>query len=112
MQGHFMRCLGALIGFAVMAQFKPLNMIENFKRWPLRTRWLLLLAGFGGTYLSLLMYLSAVKIGHLASLAAITITGPMFATVIECMVRRQRPSPYLFVAFSFFCIGFWILVIA
>ncbi len=111
-ESHFYRCLGALIGFAVMALFKPLPLISGFTRWPAKTRLLILAACFGGTYLSLLLYLNAVKFGHLASLAGITITGPMFATTLECIVKKKAPSRYLLTAFGFFAVGFYILISA
>ena len=110
MEGHFYRCLGALIGFAVMSRFKPVHLISGFMRWTPRTRLILFSAGLGGTYLSLLLYLNALKIGHLASVAGITITGPMFATLLESIVNRKPPSRYLLVAFALFCIGFYILI--
>lgn len=110
MEGHFYRCLGALVGFAAMSQIKPFGLIEGFRQWTPKVRTLLITAGLGGTYLSLLLYLSALKIGHLASVSSIAITGPMFATVLESLVHRKPPSRYLIVAFVFFCIGFYILL--
>ena len=83
-EGNFFHCVGALVGFAVIAQFRP-------------------------TYISLLFYLTTVKIGHLASIAGIAITGPIFATALECLAARKPPSRYLVVAFTFFAIGFYIL---
>lgn len=109
-ESHFYRCLGALIGFAVMSLFRPLPLISGFTRWPKRERLLLLAAAFGGTYLSLILYLHAIKYGHLASLAGITITGPMFATTLECLIKRKPPSRYLVAAFGFFSVGFYILI--
>lgn len=109
-EGNFYRCFGALVGFAVMARFQPINLIQGLVQWPTKTRTLLIVASLGGTYLSLLLYLSAVKIGHLASISAIAITGPIFATAIECFLYRKLPSRYLMVAFAFFCAGFYILL--
>lgn len=109
-EGHFYRCLGALFGFAAMSFFKPLPLISGFTRWPMKQRALLLIASFGGTYLSLLLYLNAVKIGHLASIAGIAITGPMFATALECAIKKKLPSPYFAVAFAFFTAGFIVLL--
>jgi drug/metabolite transporter (DMT)-like permease len=109
-ESHFYRCLGALVGFAIMSLFRPLPLVSGFLRWPQRQRLLLLAAAFGGTYLSLLLYLHAVKYGQLASLAGITITGPMFATTLECFIKRKPPSRYLLTAFGFFAIGFYVLI--
>jgi drug/metabolite transporter (DMT)-like permease len=111
MEGHFYRCLGALIGFAVISfTFRKVQLFQNFNQWTPRVRTLLIAASLGGTYFSLILYLSAVKIGHLASISSIAITGPMFATTLECLVHRKAPSKYLIAAFVFFCIGFSILL--
>lgn len=109
-EGHFYRCLGAVIGFAAMSQLRPIGLIKNFRQWDLRSRGLLIAAALGGAYLSLLLYLSAVKIGHLASIASISITGPMFAATLESVIHRRPPSRYLLIAFMFFCLGFYTLL--
>ncbi len=108
-EGHLFRCTGALLGFLVIGYFRPIGLFSNFKKYPVKSRAVLILAGLGGTYLSLILYLNAIKIGHLGSIAAISITGPMFATALECVVKRQWPSRYVLVAFVFFCAGFYIL---
>jgi drug/metabolite transporter (DMT)-like permease len=110
MEGQFLRCTGALLGFAVMGCFRPLPVLTGFLKCDLRQRSMLIVACLGGTYLSLILYLSAVKIGHLASIASIAITGPVFATSIECLVQRKKPSAYLLVAFALFSMGFFILL--
>ncbi len=112
MEGHFYRCLGALLGFAIISRFRPFAFAGVLEAMSRRGRLLVIAASLGGTYLSLLLYLSAVKIGHLASISAIAITGPMFATLLESVVHRKAPSAYLYVAFLFFAIGFYILVLA
>lgn len=111
LEGHFWRCLAAVAGFAVIGYFRPFGFWSNFTRWPTKDRVLIAAACFGGTYLSLILYLTAIKFGHLASISAIGITGPIFATGLECAVRRQLPSKYLIAALLFFAVGFWILVL-
>lgn len=109
-EGHFYRCLGALIGFAAMSFFKPLPLLKGLLAQPMKARVLLVASAAAGTYLSLLLYLNAIKIGHLASISGIAITGPMFATAIECAIKRKLPSPFLIVAFGFFLAGFYVLL--
>ena len=109
-EGHFYRCLGALVGFLIMSFFKPLPLISGLMRWSRRERTLILAASIGGTFFSLLLYLNAVKLGHLASISGIAITGPMFAASIECVAKRKYPSKYLLIAFGFFIAGFYVLI--
>ena len=93
-----------------MSYFKQLPLVTEFKKLAPRTKALLVVASAAGTYLSLLLYLNAIKIGHLASISGIAITGPMFATAIECGLKRKLPSLYLLVAFIFFSAGFYVLL--
>ncbi|MCM2281995.1 MAG: EamA family transporter, partial [Bdellovibrionaceae bacterium] len=88
LESHFWRCLGALAGFGVFALIKPFGFWSNFKRWKTKDRLVILASCFGGTYLSLILFLTAVKTGHLASITAIGITGPIFATGLECAIHR------------------------
>jgi drug/metabolite transporter (DMT)-like permease len=124
LEGHLVRCAGALISYAVIAGLLQarrklknssdttpvIGLISNFKRFDLKSRSLMLLGCFGGTYLSLCLYLTAIQIGHLASISAIAITGPMFAALLESIIAKKRPSPYLLAAFVFFLGGFSILL--
>ncbi|MEK7358137.1 MAG: DMT family transporter [Bdellovibrionota bacterium] len=109
-EGNFWRCLGAVVGFAIMSRIRPIPLISGLTQWPTRTRIIITVAAFAGTFLSLSMYLTAVRIGHLASLAGIAITGPMFATFLESVIHKKWPSRYLIVALGFFLAGFYVLL--
>lgn len=111
-EGHLIRCVGALGGFAIISIFRPIGLVKGFLAWPAKTRLLLIAASLGGTFLSLIFYLTALKIGHLASIAGVAITGPMLAAGLESLVHRRAPSPYFLVAFMFFGVGFAILWLA
>lgn len=108
--GHLMRSLGAVGGFLVISFFTPLNLTQNLKKLTRRELLLVLGASFAGTFLSLFLYLSAVRIGHLASISGIAVTGPMFAALIECVWKKKWPSRYLIIAFGCFVAGFLILI--
>ncbi len=124
LEGHLIRCVGALLAYAVLAaaihllrRAKKLDtkqpvigLIANFQNFDSRSRALLLLGCFGGTYLSLCLYLTAIQIGHLASISAIAITGPMFAALLEALINKRKPSWYLVSAFVLFLGGFAVLV--
>lgn len=124
LEGHFIRCIGALLSYTVIAlaihlrrhwtkstdQTPVIGLFRNFTRFDSKSRALLILGCFGGTYLSLCLYLTAIQIGHLASMSAIAITGPMFAAILESVLQKRRPSKYLLVAFAFFVGGFAVLL--
>lgn len=112
LQGHVYRCLGAAIGFVVLAQFWPFQFFSRMTRLS-KAAWVYLLLGsFAGCFLSLALYLTAVRHGHLASISAISVTSPLFAALMEAAIHRKKPSRYLLAAFGMFLVGFWILVLA
>jgi drug/metabolite transporter (DMT)-like permease len=125
LEGHLIRCFGALAAYVAIAAFvhtrrrltnstdrtPVVGLFTNFLRFDVKSRALILLGCFAGTYLSLCLYLTAIQIGHLASISAIAITGPMFAALLETLIHKRQPSKYLGLAFAFFLCGFAILVI-
>lgn len=111
LEGHFYRCTGAVVGFMLMSLWwKPLNLVPQFMKWRKRERLLLVTASFLGTFLSLLLYLTAVRIGHLASLSGIAVTGPLFASLLELAWKKERPSRYSLAALFCFLVGFYLLM--
>jgi drug/metabolite transporter (DMT)-like permease len=112
LQGHVYRCIGAVLGFVVLARFWPFDFFGRMKRLS-KAAWIYLLLGsFAGCFLSLALYLTAVRYGHLASLSAIAVTSPLFAALLEAGIHRRKPSKYLLAAFGMFLVGLWILVLA
>jgi drug/metabolite transporter (DMT)-like permease len=124
LEGHLIRCVGALAAYVLIAAFihgrrylsgsaertPVIGLFTNFLRFDGKSRALILLGCFAGTYLSLCLYLTAIQIGHLASISAIAITGPMFAALLESLLNKKRPSKYLGIAFCFFIAGFSVLI--
>lgn len=110
-QVNAIRCLGAILGFLFI------NFIYNKKndRITLNPTWKkltraekikLFIGSIGGTYLSLMLYLTAVSKGQLSVISSVSVTGPMFASTFECIRSRKWPSKYLLIAFIFFICGF------
>ncbi|MDX9730190.1 MAG: DMT family transporter [Bdellovibrionales bacterium] len=124
LEGHLIRCAGALTCYALVAAFLHLRrrlkgsldrtpvigLFSRFRALTGREKGLILLGCFGGTYLSLSLYLTAIQTGHLASISAIAITGPMFAAFLETVIQKKRPSRYLLLALACFIGGFSVLV--
>jgi drug/metabolite transporter (DMT)-like permease len=111
-QVNVIRCLGALTGFLILNQTRFFNIFAEF--YTLRKREISLVAGaaFCGCFLSLTLYLSALKYAHVGTLTAISITGPVWVSLLECIYYRKLPSFYLLSAFTFFLTGFYLMVIA
>ena len=112
-QVNGIRCIGAVVGFFIINYFYyPKSEQVQFKpEWNLlskKEKLRLVLASLGGTYCSLMLYLIAVSRGQLSIVSSVSVTGPMFAGIFECVRARKYPSLYLCVAFSFFILGFLI----
>lgn len=110
LEGNFYRCVGAVLGFFVMAYFFPFNFFSTLKQFRKREKGVLIAASLGGTFISLWCYLTAISKGNLATISAITGAGPVFAAVLESIVSRQWPSRYLYFAFALFAAGFYLLL--
>ena len=109
-EGNVYRCLGAITAYFCISFIKPIQFKENFVKFSFESRFFVLLGAFIGTFLSLGFHLEAVKIGHLASISAISITAVIFASLFECIWERRKPSWYLLVALFYFGIGMYILL--
>ena len=110
-QVNFIRCLGAGAGFLFVHLFlQKIELKKVFMSWQKPDRSKILIGSAMGTYLSLMLYLTAVSRGHLSSVSSVTITGPLFAALFESFKSKKLPSPYLLFGFVFFVIGFIIFL--
>lgn len=111
-QVNVIRCVGALAGFLLISPKSYVLVAKDV--WALRKREISLLLGasFCGCFLSLTLYLAALKHAHVGTLTAIAITGPVWVSMLECLYHRRLPNLYLTGAFIFFLTGFYLMVIA
>jgi drug/metabolite transporter (DMT)-like permease len=110
LEGNFYRCVGAVLFFLLLSRVRPYNIVEQFKSLNLKSKTMVFLGGFLGTYLSLALYLHAVQRAHLASLAGVAITGTLFTNILECIISQKWPSKYLLISLIFFGFGMNFLV--
>ena len=109
MQVNTIRCIGALIGFLIIMPNGQLKMWKDVILMKTRERFFILTACLCGTFISLSLYLAALKYAHVASLTAVAITGPVWVSLLECLWERKLPNRYLVVAFLFFLAGFYLM---
>lgn len=110
LQANFIRCGGAFLFYCVANPLLKTRLIYNYQKLASVDRVKVILASAGGTFVSLLLYLTAVRIGHLASIAALGVVGPLFTMTVECIMDRRFPSAYLWFALLSFIGGFAILI--
>lgn len=109
-QVNIIRCLGAMTGFILIRPKGYLQFFKQAMRMESREKLLLVGACVLGTFISLSLYLAAVKHAHLGTLTSISITGPVWVSLIECVYYKKLPNFYLLAAFSFFLTGFYFMV--
>jgi drug/metabolite transporter (DMT)-like permease len=99
------RVLGALAVYAVFHFFQPIKLIYHFKELTLKNKFYISFAAFAGTFASLSMYIYALKIGHLPSLSALVLAGPLISALLESLVYKKPPSRYFLFALVFMVLG-------
>jgi hypothetical protein len=111
-QVNVIRCIGALTGFFLISPKSYIIVATDV--WNLRKREISLLLGCAicGCFISLTLYLAALKYAHVGTLTAIAITGPVWVSMLECLYHKRLPNRYLIGAFIFFLTGFYLMVIA
>lgn len=109
MQVNFIRCAGALIAFFVWRPKGIPQVLSDFRSMVFKEKSLVLIACICGTFVSLSLYLAALKYAHVASLTAVAITGPVWVSLLECLWEKRWPNQYLILAFLFFIYGFYLM---
>jgi drug/metabolite transporter (DMT)-like permease len=111
-QVNVIRCLGALIGFLLINPKSYQRLYQDLTQIALKEKTVILSASFIGCFLSLTLYLAALKHAHVGMLTSIAITGPVWVSLLECVYYKKLPGKYLLGAFSFFTVGFYLMVTA
>jgi drug/metabolite transporter (DMT)-like permease len=106
---NFIRCIGALIGFLLLKPTFIFDWKDKFQSLTPKSKGLIFLTVFSGTYLSLTLYLTALKYAHLASLTSIAITGPLWVSFLECLWHKRWPNKFQFLGMGIFLIGFYLM---
>ncbi len=108
-QANGIRALGAAVAFFILKPSSIKKIYKDLKTLSVSNRNQVIGASFLGTFISLSLYLQALKTAHVASLTAISITGPIWVSIIEHIREKKVPNRYLWVAFSFFLVGFGLM---
>jgi drug/metabolite transporter (DMT)-like permease len=108
-EANGIRALGAVIAFILFKPNSTIRIVQDIRKMKPNLRMELLGASLLGTFISLTLYLKALKTAHVASLTAISITGPIWVSIIEHVRGRKLPNRYLWIAFTFFLFGFFLM---
>lgn len=111
LQANLFRAGGAVAFFVLFGFIKNMKTTEKFLSLSPYEMGRVTLVSFCGTFVSLFLYLTAIREGHLASIAAVGVSGPLFASFFECIKERKKPSLYLLIALVFFLAGAGVLIL-
>lgn len=111
-QVNVIRCVGAIIGFILINPKSYIGVTKDVIALPNRDKTMLIGSCIAGTFLSLTLYLAALKYAHVGTLTAISITGPVWVAILESIYHRRLPNRLLMMAFAFFLTGFYLMAIA
>lgn len=109
MQVNLIRCAGAMLGFLIIRPKGLVQVVRDITVMKPKEKFLVIIACVCGTFISLSLYLTALKYAHVASLTAVAITGPVWVSLLECIWEKKLPNRYLTTAFLFFIIGFYLM---
>ena len=92
-QSNIIRIFGAFFVYAILSlKSRSARFIPGFKSLERKDKVFVTLASTLGTFISLSLYLKAVQLGNLAAISGVSITGPIFSSVFECIHYRKMPS--------------------
>ena len=111
-QVNVIRCAGALFGFFLISPKSYVTAAKDLMQLRKREISLVMGAAICGCFISLALYLAALKHAHVGTLTAIAITGPVWVSILESLYHRKLPNIYLLGAFAFFLTGFYLMIIA
>ena len=112
LEGCALRCIGAVAFFLCLNFFKPIKLWTHYKERTTKGKWAIMITSFFGTFVALLLIFRAVRLtkDNLATLASINISCSVFASLFECIHKKEKPSVYLVVAFIFMFAGLFIFL--
>lgn len=101
------RGIGSLVIMFIILKYKNISFFKPIINIKKQTKDLmtLFMVPITGTFLSLLFYLQAIKVGNLVIITALGVSGPILSSLIESYAEKKWPSWYLVVAILCFSLG-------
>jgi drug/metabolite transporter (DMT)-like permease len=100
-QANVIRCVGALLGFFAISQWKRpegIGLVPTFRKLGSRYQALATAGAILGTSVGLFLWLKALSIGNAAQVSAFGGLAPVVAIGIESVLERKWPGPHAIAA--------------
>jgi drug/metabolite transporter (DMT)-like permease len=107
-----LRCASAVLLLFLWQRARGEQGFRRLGRMRWQDRSLVVFSALFGCFLSLACWLTALKVGHIGSLAAVGSFNPISASLWEWLLLRKRPTLYLIAALALFLGGFFLLLSA
>lgn len=111
MPANLVRTFGAIAILLVWLKVKKTSIALPLVQMSSKDKTILVVSSFAGTFLSLSLYLSAIKVGHLATLSAVSGLGPLVASLWEWKILGKRPTKMFFICLAFTIPGLLVLLL-
>ena len=106
---QYLRTLAALVSFVIYLPFIKIDLVKNFRLLSMKEKLVAFISSFFGTFLSLVFYMQAVKMGKLAMVTSIVLADPVMSTFFESVWKKTWPTRYLWMALGCFFIAMFFL---
>lgn len=106
---QYMRTLAALLGFVIFVPFVKINFFEKFFSLNRKEKMIATTSSVFGTFVCLVFYMQAIKLGKLAAVTSITLTDPLMSTTFESIWLKKWPSKYLWAGLACFVMAMFFL---
>ncbi len=103
---NFWRALGAVIFFLIWNYVRPIRLRAQWMTLKKKEKLEITGASILGTFISLSLYLTAIKLGPAGIVTAIAVTGPIWASLFEFWLHKKKFTPGLVLALILFVIAF------
>ncbi len=112
LEANALRGVAALFGFALWSRFQPIGLVPKYRSLSPRLKVVALIAAFVGTFGGLTLWLNALKVGKLATVASVGGLAPIVTFSIESFISRKLPGRYAVVALVLALTAFFLLLFA
>lgn len=100
------RGIGAVVSLMIICKIKKIPILRIWNSLESKKKSLITFGSFTGTFLSLTLYLNAVKIGNLTLISAVAVATPLWATFFEFFYLKKRPTKVFVICFFLYCFAF------
>lgn len=106
---NFFRFAGGFIAFLVVSRFYDFKLVSTFKAMTKQSRKVITVAALSAGFMSLSLWLMAIQVGNLGSLAGVAAFSPIASAAFETLYTKKKPTPSFFLAMTLFLTGFLFL---